>query len=88
MFGPLIVRPEKSKGSKTGAWRMQSRPKFVQQKCIGCKMCALVCPEDCIYSSGKNAYCADFAYCKGCGLCAKVCPKQDIEMTQETGEDK
>ncbi len=88
MFGPLIVKPSKSKGDKTGSWRMQSRPKFLQKNCIGCKMCLLACPEACIQGKEKNAYICDYNYCKGCGFCAKVCPKQDIIMEEEglTGE--
>jgi len=87
MFGPLIVKPQKSQGCKTGAWRVQSRPHFLQKNCIACKMCLLVCPEHCIYGDEKNTYGTDYTYCKGCGLCVKVCPKQDIEMTEETGEN-
>ncbi len=86
MFGPLIVRPAKSKGVKTGSWRVQVKPKFLQKNCIGCKMCALICPEGCITGQGK-VYDADFEYCKGCGLCAITCPKKDIEMVDE-GENK
>lgn len=88
MFGPLIVKPEKSTGSKTGAWRVQMRPCFLRKNCIACKMCLLVCPENCIFGKEKNTYGTDYVYCKGCGLCAKVCPKQDIEMIEETGEKK
>jgi len=88
MFGPLTVRPAKSRGSKTGAWRMQGRPRFLRQNCIACKMCALVCPEGCISGAEKNTYDSDYVYCKGCSLCVKVCPKQDIVMTEEAGEKK
>lgn len=86
MFGPLIVKPQKSKGDNTGAWRIQRRPKFLQKNCISCRMCFLVCPEHCISGSQKNAYQTDYNYCKGCGLCAKVCPKADIEMVEESSE--
>lgn len=86
MFGPLIVRPQKSKGDKTGSWRIQLKPKYLHKNCIACRMCALVCPEDCVQGKEKNAFFTDYTYCKGCGLCAQVCPKQDIEMVREDSE--
>ncbi|MFH0935564.1 MAG: 4Fe-4S dicluster-binding protein [Candidatus Omnitrophota bacterium] len=88
MFGPLIVKPQKSKGDNTGAWRIQSRPKFLQKDCIACRMCLLVCPEHCISGKEKNTYQTDYNYCKGCGLCARICPKADIEMIEESSGDK
>jgi pyruvate ferredoxin oxidoreductase delta subunit len=83
MFGPLIVKPSKSKGDKTGSWRIQLRPKYLQKNCIACKMCVLICPEGCVQGKEKNNYISDYNYCKGCGLCAQVCPKADIVMIEE-----
>ena len=90
MFGPLTVKPEKSKGDKTGAWRVQLRPKYLQKNCIACRLCLLICPEHCIIGKEKNTFMSNYEYCKGCGLCAIVCPKQDIEMIEEesAGEKK
>jgi pyruvate ferredoxin oxidoreductase delta subunit len=88
MFGPLIVKPGKSRGDNTGAWRIQSRPKFLQKNCIACNMCLLVCPEHCISGKEKNTYQSNYNYCKGCGLCANICPKADIEMIKEPSGDK
>ena len=88
MFGPLTVKPAKSKGDKTGAWRVEKRPTFLQKNCIACKMCLLICPEGCISGKEKNTYYTDYTYCKGCGLCAQVCPKADIEMVSEEGASK
>ncbi len=83
MFGPLIVKPKTSKNNKTGAWRVEIRPKFLQKNCIACKMCLMICPENCISGTEKNTYNSDFNFCKGCGLCAFICPKKDIEMVKE-----
>lgn len=88
MFGPLIVKPKKSKGDNTGAWRVQLRPSFLQKNCIACNMCLLICPEHCIDGKEKNSYHTDYNYCKGCGLCAKICPKADINMVEEQFEEK
>jgi pyruvate ferredoxin oxidoreductase delta subunit len=87
MFGPLVVKPAKSKGDKTGSWRIQLRPKYLQKNCIACKMCLLVCPEGCIQGEEKNTFMSDYNYCKGCGLCAGVCPKQDIVMIEEGSKE-
>ncbi len=86
MFGPLNTKAGSSKANKTGSWRVEKRPKFLQKNCIGCKMCLLICPEGCIEGETKNAYHCDYLYCKGCGSCAVICPKQDIEMIEEAGE--
>lgn len=83
MFGPLISKAATSKANKTGSWRVDVRPKFLQKDCIDCKMCALICPEACINGEGKNTYMCDYDFCKGCGNCAKICPKKDIEMIKE-----
>jgi pyruvate ferredoxin oxidoreductase delta subunit len=83
MFGPLICKPKSSLSNKTGAWRTELKPKFLQKNCIACNMCVLICPEACIEGSQKNNYNCDFAFCKGCGNCAAICPKQDITMVKE-----
>jgi len=83
MFGPLIVKSKKVKCDKTGSWRIQSKPKYLQKNCIACKMCVFICPEACVSGKEKNTYHTDYNYCKGCGLCALICPKQDIEMVEE-----
>ena len=83
MFGPLISKASTSKANKTGSWRVDLKPKFLQKNCIACKMCVLICPEACITGEGKNTYICDYDYCKGCGSCAVICPKKDIEMVKE-----
>ncbi|MFH1640977.1 MAG: pyruvate synthase [Candidatus Omnitrophota bacterium] len=86
MFGPLIVKPSKSQGDKTGSWRIKSRPKYLQKNCIACKMCVVICPEGCVQGKEKNTYMCDYQYCKGCSLCAVICPKSDIVMVEEESE--
>ena len=88
MYGPLTSKPATSKKNKTGSWRTETKPKYLQKNCIACKMCLLVCPESCILGKEKNTFVADYAYCKGCGLCAAVCPKQDVIMIKEDSVEK
>lgn len=83
MFGPKTAKAGKSRANKTGSWRTEKKPKFLQKNCIACNMCVLFCPEGCVKGEGKNTYIADLEYCKGCGGCAIICPKKDIEMIPE-----
>lgn len=83
MFGPLTTKPQTSRKNKTGSWRTETRPKFLQKECIACKLCALACPEGCITGSEKNSFTCDYSFCKGCGICAVICPKKDIVMIKE-----
>ena len=80
MFSILASRAKTSWQNQTGSWRSLKKPKFIQQACINCALCKLICPEGCIEGSDKNNYITDYDYCKGCGLCAFICPKKDIEM--------
>jgi len=87
MFGPLTVVPSKSKGDKTGSWRIRSRPSYLHKNCIGCRICLFICPEGCISGKEKNTFLVDYNFCKGCGLCADVCPKDDIAMVPEESKE-
>ena len=69
-----------------------------REKCIGCGMCAKVCPAQCItVTRGKvpegeedryaaKTYCADFNIdllrCIFCGFCEETCPKGAIVLGQ------
>ena len=78
-----VAQPGASRDNKTGSWRTGKKPSFLHEKCTACDMCALCCPEGCIFGDGKNTYYSDQDFCKGCGTCAAVCPVQDIEMVVE-----
>jgi len=55
--------------------------------CIGCGICAKVCPNTCIfmvpYEKGKPAMIPeiDLQHCMYCGLCVDYCPPQAIYHT-------
>jgi pyruvate ferredoxin oxidoreductase delta subunit len=81
----LISKPASSRANKTGSWRVY-KPRWKHDKCVGCRLCDIVCPEGCVSGTGKkkeSTMNADFIYCKGCGICAKECPVKDIEMIME-----
>lgn len=66
------------------------------EKCIGCELCAGVCPADCIYVRGADnppdnpvsegerfgfVYELNMLRCIFCGLCVEACPTEAITMT-------
>ncbi len=66
------------------------------EKCIGCELCAGVCPARCIYVRGKDndpedptspgerygyVYQINMLRCIFCGLCVEACPTEAITMT-------
>lgn len=78
----LYDEPGSSVANKTGSWR-SSRPVFLQDKCTGCRLCEMVCPDAVVFALEKKKYDCDLDFCKGCGICAQECPVGDIKMVPE-----
>jgi 2-oxoacid:acceptor oxidoreductase delta subunit (pyruvate/2-ketoisovalerate family) len=84
----LITKPNSSLANKTGPWRTQ-KPVTDHDICIGCSLCAKICPENCIAMlprndrGGKLRPETDYDYCKGCALCAHECPVKAIKMIKD-----
>ncbi|ATW25722.1 4Fe-4S binding protein [Candidatus Formimonas warabiya] len=76
-----LARPLKGSGGLTGTWRT-SRPQLDPQKCNGCLLCWLYCPEGVISKTDRSI---DYDLCKGCGICEAECPKKAITMVKEEG---
>ena len=68
------------------------------EKCIGCELCAGVCPARCIYVRGEDnppddpispgerfgfVYEINMLRCIFCGLCIEACPTRALTMTNE-----
>jgi len=61
---------------------MPKRPKaFVTEQCIGCHMCAKVCPVNAASGELKKQHVINQDKCIGCGICASKCPKVAITGT-------
>jgi 2-oxoacid:acceptor oxidoreductase delta subunit (pyruvate/2-ketoisovalerate family) len=84
----LTEKAGSSLDNKTGGWRVQ-KPVTDLDVCIGCGLCAKLCPEACIAMSAQKNQInklkpeTDYDYCKGCGLCAKECPVKAIKMIKD-----
>ena len=72
-----------AKKNRTGDWRY-FLPVIDQDKCSGCGICELFCPDSSIEIKEKR-YTINLYYCKGCGICAKECPRLAITMQTERG---
>ena len=59
--------------------------KLNKDACIGCGMCATVCPHRIFEVAGKKAEIMDFDACMECGACAQNCPVEAISVTPGVG---
>mgnify|MGYP002479102212 CR=1 FL=1 len=65
---------------KTGAWRDYILE--VTDRCNGCGICELFCPDSCITIQNKKCV-INYDYCKGCGICANECIRGAIIKKEE-----
>jgi pyruvate ferredoxin oxidoreductase delta subunit len=77
-----LSRPCLGSTGKTGSWRT-FRPIINLEKCTGCQICWVYCPEACVELNKENKPAINYDYCKGCGICAHECPMKIIKMERE-----
>ncbi len=58
---------------------------YDKKSCIGCGMCALVCPHGVFTLEGKKARLTERDRCMECGACMKNCPASAITVTAGEG---
>lgn len=76
-------------------WRgriILSRDPDGQERCVGCYLCAVACPVDCIAlqatedTSGRRFpewFRINFSRCIFCGYCEEACPTYAIQLTTD-----
>jgi NADH-quinone oxidoreductase subunit I len=100
MFRPRVTQPypkvKREKPQRFHGRHVLNRYPDGMEKCIGCELCAGVCPARCIYVRGKDnpvdapvspgerygfVYEINMLRCIFCGLCVEACPTEAITMT-------
>jgi NADH-quinone oxidoreductase subunit I len=76
-------------------WRgriVLSRDPDGQERCVGCYLCAVACPVDCIALQATEDeygrrypefFRINFSRCIFCGLCEEACPTYAIQLTPD-----
>lgn len=62
-------------------WRT-FRPVWSLDKCTGCRICWIYCPDNAIGWVEERPT-VDYRKCKGCGICVNECPTKAIEFRRE-----
>lgn len=68
---------------KTGTWRT-FRPVLIPEKCNGCWLCFVYCPEGVIKIRDDGKPDIDYDYCKGCLDCVGMCPTHALLAERES----
>lgn len=50
----------------------------INNTCISCDTCRILCPEKSIYTNGTD-YAIDADRCIHCGICMQICPTNSIK---------
>jgi len=80
--GMIVVDRKQRGGLDVSSWRMYV-PVVDPEKCSGCMVCALYCPEAAIHANQEGKPEVDMRFCKGCGVCANECPTKTLKMAKE-----
>ncbi|HSA61166.1 MAG TPA: 4Fe-4S binding protein, partial [Nitrospiraceae bacterium] len=67
---------------ETGGWRT-FRPVLVSDKCNGCWLCFVYCPDGVISMTKDDRPVIDYDHCKGCQICVHECPTDALVAERE-----
>jgi NAD-dependent dihydropyrimidine dehydrogenase PreA subunit len=59
--------------------------RFEPERCVGCGLCATVCPHGVFRLEGQKAALADREGCMECGACVRNCPTRAIGVNPGVG---
>ncbi len=78
----LLDRAYEPLNKECGVHVAFERAQIDQNSCIGCRLCADVCPTDAIIGARRHEHSVDLDLCTGCCLCQIACPMDCISMQQ------
>lgn len=55
----------------------------INNLCISCDVCRLICPENSILKRGQK-YTIESWSCTLCGICKEICPVDAIKITENS----
>jgi pyruvate ferredoxin oxidoreductase gamma subunit len=67
---------------ETGGWRT-FRPVLIPDKCNGCWLCFVYCPDGVISMTQDDRPVIDYDHCKGCQICVQECPTHALIAERE-----
>jgi pyruvate ferredoxin oxidoreductase gamma subunit len=67
---------------ETGGWRT-FRPVVIPDKCNGCWLCFVYCPDGVISMTKDDLPLIDYDHCKGCQICVHECPTEALVAERE-----
>lgn len=67
---------------ETSGWRT-FRPVLVPDKCNGCWLCFVYCPDGVISMNKDDRPVIDYDHCKGCQICVHECPTEALVAERE-----
>lgn len=63
----------------------KAKLEYDPEKCVGCSMCATVCPHGVFGMNERKAELVDHGACMECGACSMNCPTAAITVTPGVG---
>jgi len=55
------------------------------EKCVGCGMCLVVCPQNVFRMNDGHALIAERDHCMECGACSRNCPVEAVTVQAGVG---